>query len=291
MNGTIEVRPGAEPSKTARVQAIDEARQAPQTPFRFDPAELTEEAGTAIVFGNVGGKPHTLTADDGEAFDTGVVAPGPEGGKFAGSNATFVVTEPGTFPFHCEVHPAAMKGVLTVTGEAVASAPGAASAAPREATVEMRDFEFQNSEVAVAPRGSVTWRNVGAVQHSAQFDDVELDTGILQPGNEGSLTAPDDPGNYSYFCAVHPQRMRGVLVVLGQNVADPTEVALAKAPEAAGSGGPPGGIPALALATGVAGAFLGGMGVASFMRRRPPEAAIPAEAGGPETRAGPTALR
>jgi plastocyanin len=267
MNGVVVVRPAAEPARVNRIQALDPAL--PGERLRFDPAKLEVEAGSTVLFANVGGKPHTLTADDG-SFDTGVVAPGADGGRFAGSNATFNVATPGRFPFHCEVHPKAMRGVLTVTGTA-AKAPAAASSAPRQASVSIRDFEFDQPEVSVAPGGRVTWRNGGAAPHTATFDDVRLDTGTVAPGRDATLTAPAKPGSYSYRCGIHPARMRGVLVVVGENTADPTR------PVAAASGVPPpatgppsrAGLSWLALVTGVLGAFAGGFGVSAFVRGRP----------------------
>lgn len=263
MNAVLVVRaPAAEPAKTARVQALDPGREGET--LRFDPPELSVQTGTALTFANVGGKPHTLTADDG-SFDTGVVTPGAEGGRFAGSNATVVLDEPGTFPFHCEVHPV-MTGVLTVTGQA-REGPDLASAAPEEASVEAADFAFEPAEASVAPGGEVTWRNTGEVNHTATFDDLsELDTKVIAPGSSATLTAPDDPGSYSYHCDVHPARMRGVLVVVGQNQSDPTAVQAQGAPAAAG-GGPGGGVSMLVLVTGVLGAFLGGFGVSALVRR------------------------
>ena len=90
--------------------------------------------------------------------------------------------------------------------------------------------------------------------------------------SSGKLTAPDKPGSYSYKCKIHPAKMRGVLVVVGQNQADPTATATAKAtgppPAAAGSSGPGGGISGFALATGVVAAFLGGFGISAFVRPR-----------------------
>jgi len=270
MNGVIVVRQGSEPARVSRVQGLDPAL--PGEKLRFDPPNLEVQAGSTVLFANVGGKPHTLTADDG-SFDTGVVAPGAEGGRFAGTNATITLSKPGRFPFHCEVHPAAMRGVLTVAG-GEAAPPAAASNAPRQASVAMRDFQFDKPEVSVAPGGKVTWQNAGAAPHTATFDDVQLDTRTVEPGKQATITAPDKPGSYSYKCAVHPARMRGVLVVLGQNAADPTQPAAA-APTAAGK--PPAATPApsraglswLALVTGVIGAFAGGFGVSAFVRGRP----------------------
>jgi plastocyanin len=271
MNGVVEVTAGAQASRVNRIQAIDPAREGEK--LRFDPPELEVQAGSTLVVANIGGKPHTLTADDG-SFDTGTITPGAEGGRFAGTSATLTLPKAGTFPFHCEVHPAAMKGVLTVTGEAAAGGGGAAAAstAPNQASVSMQDLKFVEPEVSVAPGGEVTWKNDGKAAHTATFDDVELNTGTVQPGTEAKLTAPDKPGSYSYKCTVHPAAMRAVLVVPGANTPDPTEEAAPAAPAAATGGGGDGenrsALSYLALVTGALGAFLAGFGVSAFARRR-----------------------
>jgi plastocyanin len=264
MNGTLIVRSSAQ-ATVNRIQATDPAREGNQ--LSFDPAAVSVPTGTMITFANVGGKPHTLTADDG-SFDTGVVTPGAENGKFAGSNATISLNKPGTFRFHCEVHPQAMKGTLTVTG-AEKQGAGESSAAARTATVDIEDFAFKPAEASIAPGGKVSWRNGGEARHTATFDDVALDTADIAPGAEGSLTAPGDPGSYSYRCNIHPARMRGVLVVVGQNVADPSKADEAAPGGAAGSSRAGPGVTALALGSGLLGAFLGGLGIASFRRRAP----------------------
>jgi plastocyanin len=271
MNGVVEVTAGAQPSRVNRIQAIDPAREGAK--LRFDPPQLEVQAGSTLVVANIGGKPHTLTADDG-SFDTGTITPGAEGGRFAGTSATLTLPKAGTFPFHCEVHPAAMKGVLTVTAEAAAGGGGAAAAstAPNQASVSMQDLKFVEPEVSVAPGGEVTWKNDGKAPHTATFDDVQLDTGTVQPGAKGKLTAPDKPGSYSYKCTVHPAAMRAVLVVPGANTPDPTEEVAPAAPAAATGGGGDGedrsALSYLALVTGAVGAFLAGFGVSAFVRRR-----------------------
>jgi plastocyanin len=263
MNGTIVVDPGPEPSTVNRIQATDPARTGDQ--LSFDPANLTVQTGSTILFANVGGKPHTLTAEDG-SFDTGVVTPGPEGGKFAGSNATITVTKPGTIPFRCDVHPAAMKGVLTVVG-AAQDAAGGASGASTTAEVVIKDFAFDPLETSVATGGVVTWTNNGEARHTATFDDVALDTGPVEPGAKGELKAPLQAGSYSYKCSIHPARMQGVVVVVGQNAENPAK-AEADKPAQAGGAGPGGRLSAVVLGTGVIGAFFGGLGVAGFGSRK-----------------------
>jgi plastocyanin len=269
MNGVVVVKPGAQPSKAVRVQAVDPGQIGDK--LRFDPPQLSVPAGTTLLVANVGGKPHTLTADDG-SFDSGIVDPGPEGGRFAGKNASVTLSKPGTFGFHCEIHPAAMKGVVTVTGDAAGGGPAAASAGPREVDIGAQDFAFDPKEASVAPGGKVTVSNRGKAPHTVTLDDQPLDTGNVAPGATATLTAPTEPGSYSYRCAVHPARMRGVLVVLGRDVEDPTEQgaaqAVAAAPVAAGGDGPGGGVTTFVLATAVLAAFLGGIGLSAFALRR-----------------------
>ena len=266
MNGVLTVEPGADEARTARVQAVDPGQIGDK--LRFDPSELTVAAGTTLLVANVGGKPHTLTADDG-SFDTGIIDPGAEGGRFAGKNASVTLNQAGTFKFHCEIHPAAMKGVVTVTGEAAAAGPAQASAGPREVDVGAADFAFEPKDASVAAGGKVTVTNNGQAPHTMTLDDVDLDTGNIEPGASADLTAPDAPGSYSYRCAVHPARMRGVLVVLGRDTEDPNAQAAAPAPPAPSSdGGPGAGVSAFVLATAVVAAFLGGIGLSAFALRR-----------------------
>jgi plastocyanin len=270
MNGVLTVEPGADQARVVRVQAVDPGQTGDR--LRFDPAVLSVPAGTTLLVANVGGKPHTLTADDG-AFDTGVVEPGAEGGRFAGSNASVTLNQAGTFAFHCEVHPEAMKGEVTVSGQAAAGGPAQPSAGPRELDVGAVDFAFEPKDASVAAGGRVTVSNRGQAPHTVTLDDVDLDTGNIAPGASAQLTAPDAPGSYSYRCAVHPGRMRGVLVVLGRDTDDPNAQAAAPPPAAApaaGGGGddPGGGVTAFVLATAVLAAFLGGIGLSAFALRR-----------------------
>ena len=269
MNGVLVVEPGPDQPRAVRVQAVDPGFVGDK--LRFDPPELTVAAGTTLLVANVGGKPHSLTADNG-AFDTGIVDPGAEGGRFAGKNASVTLNQAGTFKFHCEIHPAVMKGTVKVTGEA-AAAPAAAAAGPREVDVGAVDFGFEPNNASVAAGGKVTVSNKGQAPHTMTFDDVQLDTGTIAPGATADLTAPDAPGSYSYRCNVHPAKMRGVLVVLGRDTEDPNAQAAAPPPAAApsadaGGGGPGAGVSAFVLAAAVVAAFLGGIGISAFALRR-----------------------
>jgi plastocyanin len=74
----------------------------------FTLSDLTVGPGEAIVLKNEDSVPHTATGDEGE-FDTGRVAPGET------SESTTAPEQPGSYTFHCEVHPD-MTATLTVEG-------------------------------------------------------------------------------------------------------------------------------------------------------------------------------
>ncbi len=76
--------------------------------FQFGPASLTVAPGTTITVTNQDSAGHTLTAvaPAAGAFDTGLL----EQGKSAKITAP---TTPGSYPFHCDVHPT-MTGTLVV---------------------------------------------------------------------------------------------------------------------------------------------------------------------------------
>ena len=74
--------------------------------FGFNPVILRITVGTTVTWTNDGVDPHTVTADDG-AFDSGRLDPGTQ------FSQTF--DQPGTFSYHCTIHPQ-MQASVIVTG-------------------------------------------------------------------------------------------------------------------------------------------------------------------------------
>lgn len=72
--------------------------------FAFDPPSQTVKAGSRITFENSDSATHTATADNG-GFDTGNLT--------NGQRKTVTLTKPGTFSYHCMIHPF-MHGTITV---------------------------------------------------------------------------------------------------------------------------------------------------------------------------------
>jgi plastocyanin len=74
----------------------------------FSLTDLSVAPGEEIVLQNDGGATHTATADDG-SFDLGEVGGGDT------SDPVAAPSEPGAYPFHCEIH-SGMTATLTVEG-------------------------------------------------------------------------------------------------------------------------------------------------------------------------------
>jgi plastocyanin len=73
--------------------------------FKFVPASLTVKLGTKVTVTNNDSTAHTFTADNGDSFDTGHIDPT--------ASMTVVLSEAGTFKYHCSIHPF-MHGTLVV---------------------------------------------------------------------------------------------------------------------------------------------------------------------------------
>lgn len=74
--------------------------------FAFSPANISVAAGTTVTWTNSDQTTHTATADDGKAFDCRPIG--------AGASMSFKFTTPGTYAYHCAIHPT-MKATITVT--------------------------------------------------------------------------------------------------------------------------------------------------------------------------------
>ncbi|MFE4516198.1 cupredoxin domain-containing protein [Kitasatospora sp. NPDC056783] len=83
---------------------------------------------------------------------------------------------------------------------------------PFAGTVAVRDFAFDPADFTVRPGAVVTVTNTGTTAHTLTAQDGGFDTGPIAPGAAATLTAPGQPGTYSYLCSLH-HFMRGTLTV------------------------------------------------------------------------------
>lgn len=70
----------------------------------YSPGDVTAKVGDLVVFENADDVAHTFTDDEGR-FDSGPIEPGEKYG--------FAYSGPGTYTFHCELHPP-MRGQVRI---------------------------------------------------------------------------------------------------------------------------------------------------------------------------------
>jgi hypothetical protein len=75
--------------------------------FAFDPSALTVKSGTAVMWTNLDAAPHAIVFDIGSpvTYSSGSLPPG--------SSYSLTFTQPGTYMYHCSIHPS-MKGTIVV---------------------------------------------------------------------------------------------------------------------------------------------------------------------------------
>jgi plastocyanin len=74
--------------------------------FSFSPATITVKKGTTVTWTNNDTTAHTVTADSGNAFDSGTME--------QGKTFSHTFDSAGTFKYHCTLH-SDMHGTVTVT--------------------------------------------------------------------------------------------------------------------------------------------------------------------------------
>ncbi len=90
--------------------------------FSFSPATVSVQVGSTVEWTNKGPSPHTARSDIG-IWDSGTLgAPtggGAYGGGSAGGSYQLRLNTPGTFHYHCSIHPPSrfpnFRGTITVT--------------------------------------------------------------------------------------------------------------------------------------------------------------------------------
>jgi hypothetical protein len=92
--------------------------------FAFSPSTLTIAPGNTVTWTNHGATAHTVTADAG-AFGSAALLPG--------QTFSFTFSTPGTFSYHCSIHPFMTASVVVQTA-ATTAAPTTAVRPPTTAS-------------------------------------------------------------------------------------------------------------------------------------------------------------
>jgi plastocyanin len=108
--------------------------------------------------------------------------------------------------------PALLLGALGATAALVAAVPRAPSAdAANPAAIQIDNFHYSPPMLVVAPGTTVTWTNDDDSPHSVREKDGKFKSAALDTDDKFSQTFTA-PGEYEYFCSIHPY-MTGKIVV------------------------------------------------------------------------------
>jgi len=80
-----------------------------------------------------------------------------------------------------------------------------------DVTVEIRGFEYFPRNLTIEVGAAVTWTNYDNVPHNATEDDKAWETETIRE-NESSTLTFSEPGEYEYYCTIHPS-MKASLTV------------------------------------------------------------------------------
>jgi plastocyanin len=98
----------------------------------------------------------------------------------------------------------------SVTGPAV-SAPASTPAGP---TIRIDNFVFGPETLTVAVGTTVTWINQDDIPHTVAADDKSFKSKAMDTDERFSVTFTK-PGEYGYFCSLHPHMVGKVIVKAG----------------------------------------------------------------------------
>ncbi len=196
--------------------------------FAFTPQHLTVLVGTTVRWTNADSAPHTATSDNG-TFSSGTLN--------QGQSWQYTFTTPGTYAYHCGVHPG-MTGTITVvtsmgntptpapsqtappstTAAPSQTAPPSTTAAPSQtappgvANVVIQNYAFNPVTLTVQIGTTVRWTNLDNDNHTVSSNSGLFDSGVLGPNGTFQFTFTA-PGTYGYECLVHPGFMPAAIVV------------------------------------------------------------------------------
>src|SRR5215208_3224466 len=121
--------------------------------FSFSPAQITVPQGTTVTWTNEGPSPHTTTADDG-TWDSGTME--------QGEDFSFTFDEPGTYTYHCSIHPD-MTATIKVSGGGGGGGATSSSSASMSASMSPSASASASMPAKLGETGGISLPLVAAV--------------------------------------------------------------------------------------------------------------------------------
>ena len=104
--------------------------------------------------------------------------------------------------------------LLAGASESPSAGEAAVQAAANPAAVKIDNFNFTPPALVVAPGTTVTWTNADDSPHSVRDKDGKFKSAALDTDDKFSQTFAA-PGEYEYFCSIHPRMVGKIIVKTG----------------------------------------------------------------------------
>jgi len=92
--------------------------------------------------------------------------------------------------------------------------PALAAGAPSGPTVKIDNFVFGPQAITVPVGTTVTWVNQDDIPHTVVADDKSFKSKVMDTDEKFSFTFTK-PGEFGYFCSLHPHMVGKVIVKAG----------------------------------------------------------------------------
>lgn len=226
------------PPSCVTIQIVEGAALLTTTAYSPDVAKLVIGVNNTFEFHNndsqSGGVFHSATAKTCPSvcpFDTGIIA-------YNVTMGPFTITQPGSYPYFCEVHPTTMVGTIQVVAGSGKSAPPPSTSTTTSSTTSKSSapppglaisilkgswnnqaslgFQPDSATVVVGFNNTVTWTNDDVVGHLVTFTSVPPGATVSSSvliGPNGTFTQTFTvPGTYHYDDTQYTW-MKGTIVV------------------------------------------------------------------------------
>jgi predicted lipoprotein with Yx(FWY)xxD motif len=86
------------------------------------------------------------------------------------------------------------------------------NAVPAKVTIEMKGYQFSQTELTVKAGTTIEFKNMDDVEHNAVATDGSFKIPLIKKGESATIKL-DKPGIYEYFCEPHKEHMTGKIIV------------------------------------------------------------------------------
>jgi plastocyanin len=69
------------------------------------------------------------------------------------------------------------------------------------------------SDITVTAGQELVIANESSAPHTFTSEEGDFDSEQIDAGSDATVTAPSEPGDYEYFCSIHPDQMRATMTV------------------------------------------------------------------------------